>query len=148
MLLLKVLEYHHIRHNKTINNWLLQKFCHYHQYSTDTYITDPLIVGKGVLQGDCLSPLLFDMVINTLIKTKGKGKTRCMRYNFCNSLAPRNWFQFADNSALVTLTEQDRQLLLNLFTKWCKWENLIVRVDKYKSFRIKKNGTYQPQFKF
>ena len=37
-----------------------------------TYITDPLIIDKGVLQGDCLSALLFNMIINTLIKTKMK----------------------------------------------------------------------------
>ena len=34
--------------------------------STDDYTTDRMIVGKGVLQGDCLSPLLFNMIVNTL----------------------------------------------------------------------------------
>ena len=87
------------------------------------------------------------MVIDTLIKTIDKKRIRCLGYNFCNSLTPRNWFQFADDSALVTPTEQNSQLLLNLFTKWCKWANLIVRVDKCKSFGIKKNGTLSTQFK-
>ena len=36
--------------------------------ATDQYKTDPLRVGKGVLQGNWLSPLLFKMVVNTLIK--------------------------------------------------------------------------------
>ena len=36
--------------------------------ATDQYKIDPLIVGKGVLQGDCLSPLFFNLVVNTLIK--------------------------------------------------------------------------------
>ena len=36
---------------------------------TNTYIADPLIVGKEVLQADCLNLLLFNMVINTSIKT-------------------------------------------------------------------------------
>ena len=70
-----------------------------------------------------------------------------MGYNFCNSLAPRNRFQFADDSALVTSTEQDSQLLLNFFIKWWKWAKLIVRVDKCKSFGIKKNGTLSTLFK-
>ena len=36
---------------------------------TDMYVTDLLIVGKGVLQGHCFGPLLFNMIINTLIET-------------------------------------------------------------------------------
>ena len=114
---------------------------------TDTYIADPLIVGKGVLQEDCLTPLLFNTVINTLIKTTDEERIRYMGYNFCNLLSPRNWFQFADDLALVTSTEQDSQLLRNLFTKWCKWTNLIVRVDKCKTFGIKKNDTLSTQLK-
>ena len=70
-----------------------------------------------------------------------------MAYNFWNSLAIRNWFQFADDSALVVSTEQDSQILLNLFKKWCKWANLIVWIDKCKTFGIKKNGTLSTQFK-
>ena len=67
-------------------------------------------------------------------------------HEFFNSLAPRSWFQFVDESALATSTEQDSQLLLNLFTKWCKWANLIVPVDKCKKFGIEKNGTLSIQF--
>ena len=145
-LLLKVLEYHHI---PDVTKLLITEY--YKNYAitigTDTYITDLLIVGKGILQGDCLSPLLFNMVTNTLIKTIDEEWIGCMGYNFCNSLAPRHWFRFADNSAVVMSTEQDSQLLLNLFTKWCKWANLIVRVQKCKSFGIKKNGTLSTQFK-
>ena len=70
-----------------------------------------------------------------------------MGYNFCNFLSSWNWFQFADSSPLVTSTEQDNQLLLNLFTKWCKWANLIVLVDKCKTFGVKKNGTLSTQLK-
>ena len=87
------------------------------------------------------------MITNTLIKTIDEEWIRCMGYNFCNSLALRHWFRFADDSAVVMSTEQDSQLLLNLFTKWCKWANLIVRVQKCKSFGIKKNGTLSTQFK-
>ena len=66
-------------------------------------------------------------------------------YEFFNSLARRSWFQFVDDSVLATSTEQDIQLLLNLFIKWCKLANLIVRVDKCKKFGTEKNGTLSIQ---
>ena len=112
-LLLKVFEYYHIP--DIIKLLIIDYYKNYTiTIGTDAYITDPLVVGKGILQGDCLSPLLFSMVINTLIKTIDKEMNRCMGYNLCNSLEPRNWFPFTDDSAFVTSTEQDNQLLLNL----------------------------------
>ena len=49
---------------------------------TDTYIADLLIVSKGVLQGGCLSLLLFNMVISTLIKTTDEERIHYIGYNF------------------------------------------------------------------
>ena len=64
---MKTLEYHHIPENMKL---LISEY--YDDYAitiaTDQYKTDPLRVGKGVLQGNWLSPLLFKMVVNTLIK--------------------------------------------------------------------------------
>ena len=106
-----------------------------------------MIAGKGVLQVDCLSPLLFNLVVNTLIKTVDQDRVRCMGYTFSNMLIPRHWFQFADDSAIATSTEEDCQLLLNVFTKWCNWAALIIRVDKCTTFGIKKNGSSACQFR-
>ena len=50
--------------------------------------TEQYHTGKGVLQRGCLSPLLFNMVGNTLIKTIGQEKARCTGYDFCDSLLP------------------------------------------------------------
>ena len=50
-LLKTVLDYHHVP-NDVIN--LVQ-------IGTKTFTTNPIRVEKGVLQGDCLSPLLFNM---------------------------------------------------------------------------------------
>ena len=78
-LLLKVLEYLHIPDEIK----LLMTDC-YKYYTitigTDTYIIDLRIVGKGVLQGGCLSPLLFNMVINIIIKTIPSQWTHLRRF--------------------------------------------------------------------
>ena len=88
-LLLKTLEYHYIPENIKL---LISEY--YDDYAitiaTNQYKTDPLIVGKGVLQDDCLSPLLFNLVVNTLIKTVDQDRVRCMGYTFSNMLIPRH----------------------------------------------------------
>ena len=57
-----------------------------------------------------------------------------------------HWFQFVDDSALVTSTEEDSQLMLNVFSKWCIWASLIIKVSKCKRFGIKKYGSKSIQF--
>ena len=107
---------------------------------------DPIILEKGVLQGDCLSPLLFNLVVNTLLKAIDSEKVRCMGYSYCDTLSPRHWFQFADDSALVTSTVEDSQALLNVFTKCCNWSGLKICPRKCKTFAMKKMGTKSIQF--
>ena len=105
------------------------------------------LVKVHVLQGDCLSPLLFNMCINTLIKCIEDERICSTGYCYCDSLTPRHWFQFADDTALVTATEEDNQALFNIFIKWCHWSGLQVRVDKCSVFGIKHNGKKATQFK-
>ncbi|CAB4019443.1 Hypothetical predicted protein, partial [Paramuricea clavata] len=104
-------------------------------------------VGKGVLQGDCLSPLLFNMCVNTLIKCIEDERVQCIGYSYCEYLRPRHWFQFADDTALVTTSEEDNQALLDVFTKWCRWAGFQVRVNKCSTFGIKHNGKKATPFK-
>ena len=64
-------------------------------------------------------------------------------------MSPCHWFQFADDSTLLISTEEDSQLLLNVFTNWCTWTWawLIIKVIKCKTFGIKKYGSKSIQFK-
>ena len=114
----------------------------------DGYVTNPIQVDRGVLQGDSLSPLLFNMCVNTLINTIEDKRIKCMGYIAEKILSPRHWFQFADDTAIVTALEEDNQRLLNLFTKWSSWADLGIRVDKCHSFGVKKYMSsaiqYQP----
>ena len=93
----------------------------------DGYITNPIRVDRGVLQGDSLSPLLFNV-----IKTVEDKRIKCIGYVAEKTLSPRHWSQFADDTAIVTALEEDNQRLLNLFTKWSSW------VDQCHSFGVKK----------
>ena len=143
--ILKVLEYHHFP--ESIKLLVKAYYTNYKvSIGTDKFTTDPIIIEKGVLQGDCLSPLLFNLVVNALLKTIDSQKIRSIGYNYCDTLTPRHWFQFADDSALVTSTEEDSQALLNVFTKWCQWAGLKICPRKCKIFAMRKNGTRTVQF--
>ena len=99
-----------------------------------------MIIGKGVLQGDCLSPLLLNMIFNTHIKSIDREKVRCMDDSFSKILLPRHWFQFADDLAITTSIEKHNQLLLNVYNKWYHWIGLIICLSMCSTFGIKKNG--------
>ena len=49
-----------------------------------------------------------------------------------------HWCQFADDTAVISTNEKENQLLLNCFTRWCQWVNMIARVDKCSTLRDKK----------
>ena len=87
------------------------------------------------------------MCFNTLIKCIDQEKIKLIGYNYCDTLQPRHWFQFADDTTITTATIEDIQALLNVFTKWCHWAKFKIRIDKCSTFGIKKNGKAAAQFK-
>ena len=80
-------------------------------------MTSPIKVKRGVLQGNSLSPLLFNLIFNTSINTVNSRKVKCMEYVYQGCLSPKHWFQFADDTAIVTALEKDNHLLCNVFIK-------------------------------
>ena len=144
-----VLSYHHVP--ESIQCLISSLYTNFKtSIITDHYRSPAIPVCKGVLQGDCLSPLLFNMCFNTFIqfikaeKFKQLGfsthtKTDCLFH-------PVHWFQFADDAAVITSGEKDNQFLLNCFTRWCQWANMTIRVDKCTTFGIKKFSTRSLQF--
>ena len=140
-LIYEVLDYHYIPdHVKNLIRSLYTDF----QTSiiTEEFSTPFITVGRGVLQGDCLSPLLFNMTFNTFIQHIKSQKYR--QLGFWNTiengitLNPLHWFQFADDAAVISGGEKENQILLNRFTIWCRWSDMIIRVDKCSTFGIKK----------
>ena len=143
--IMKVLEYHHFP--KHIKSLVKAYYTNYKvSIGTENVTTDRIVIEKGVLQGDCLSPLLFNLVVNTLLKTIDSEKIRSMGYNYSDTLTPHHWFQFVDDYALVSSTEEDSQAQLNVFTKWCKWAGLKICLRNCKIFAMRKCGTRSVQF--
>ena len=88
---------------------------------TDDYLTPATPVRKGVLQGDCLSPLVFNMWFSTFIQYIRQEQYKQLGFSSHDKLdclfKPIHWFQFADDAAVLTTNERENQLLLNCFTK-------------------------------
>ena len=83
----------------------------------------------------------------SLLKCIDEERIKIIGYVYNDMMYSRHWFQFADDSAISTSTEEDSQCLLNVFTKWSKWANFIINIDKCKSFGVKKCGTKSLQYK-
>ena len=114
---------------------------------TPQFNTPFIHVGRGVLQGDCLSPLLFNLCFNTFVQHIKSDKYR--QFGFLSSLLinnPLHWFQFAEDAAVITGQESESQHLLNRFVIWRQWSDMIIRVDKCSTFGIKKALTKSIQY--
>ena len=131
-----VFGYHHMPNH--MNNLIKSLYIDFKtSVITSEFRTHFIPVGRGVLQGDCLSPLLFNMCFNTYIQNIKAEKHRQFGFSL-QLLNPIHWFQFADDAAVITGQESENQHLLNRFSIWCQWSNIVVRVDKCSTFGIKK----------
>ena len=116
-LIYEVLEYHHVPNH--IKNLTGSLYNFQTSILTEQFNTLFITVGRGVLQGDCLSPLLFNMAFNTFIqhiKSEKYGQLGFLKLSEigfpCN---PIHWFQFADDAAVISSQEKENQMLLNHF---------------------------------
>ena len=69
-----------------------------------------------------------------------------MGYFYQVCLKPKHWFQFADDTAIVTALESDNQHLCNVFLKSTSWADLTIKVSECYTSRIRKNKTASEQF--
>ena len=96
-----VLKYHHI--SPRIINLKNSLYSDYFiSITTKNFISNPIKVNRGVLQGDCLSPLIFNLCVNTFIRSIESEKVGYLGYVLDKILSPRHWFQFADDTAIIT----------------------------------------------
>ena len=96
-----VLRYHHMP--PEICSLIGNLYQDYHiSVATEKFTTNPIRVSRGVLQGDCLSPLIFNLCVNTLVNTIKDERIKCLGYVYNITLPQRHWFQFADDTAIAT----------------------------------------------
>ena len=83
---------------------------------------------KGVYQGDPLSVVVFNTVMNTLIDTI---LTRSdLGYKFSNSLRQVNILQYADDTCLIAESPASCQHLLSMVSGWLQWAGMTAKVPK------------------
>ena len=74
-----VLKYHHIP--PIIINLINSLYTDYFiSITAKDFIANPIKVNRGVLQGDCLSPSIFNLCVNVLIISIKSEKVGCLGY--------------------------------------------------------------------
>ena len=141
------LKYHHVPNFFTdIFNIIYTHIYSHVSISVNNKWTEKLIVERGILQGDPCSPLLFNVCFNTLMHTLSKLELKGLGYIWGggkSSTTTRSWLQFADDAIIISNSITDSKALLNVFSDWCKWANMIIRLDKCCCYgMMKANGTY------
>ena len=148
-LISSVLSYHHIPIG--IKSFIMNLYTNFRtSMITKDFSSMAIPVNGGVLQGDCLSPLLFNICFNTFIQFIKAEKFKQVGFSGHDGtnhlFNPVHWFQFADDAAVISSTEDENQLLLNCSTRWCQWPHMVVRVDKCTTFGIKNFSICSMQF--
>ena len=139
-----VLEYHHVPdHIKDIVKRLYTNLKT--SVITSDFHTPFITVGRGVLQGDCRSPLSFNMYFNTFIRHIKVDKYRQFGFTL-NFLNPIQWFQFADDAAVITGQESENQRLLKPLYYLVSMVKHVNTSEKCSAFGTKKLLTKSVQY--
>jgi Reverse transcriptase (RNA-dependent DNA polymerase) len=142
------LQYHHVP------SGMIQMFSNIYDGSrirvaVNKECTQAITVGRGVLQGDPSSPLLFNLCFNSLMRTLTQPKYKRLGYLWGTNgnIRDRSWMQFADDAVVIAGNDKNGQVLLNVFNAWCTWAGMQVRADKCCSFAMRKQNAVYEQYK-
>jgi len=127
-----VFDYHHIPN--LIQN-LVILYTDFHSCTISDNFSSPAVpFRRGVLQGDSLSTLTFNLCFNIFIQFIIQEKHKQFGFSPHDEndrlIHPVHWTQFADDAVEVTTNECENQLLLNSFSRWFQWAIMVIPVDK------------------
>ena len=111
--------------------------------------TAPIKVKRGVLQGDPCSPLLFNLCFNPLMLTLKLPKYSTLGYLWSTPTGETNensWLQFADDAIILASNDKNAQIFLNIFSAWCKWAQMEIRLDKCSCYGMRKENDAYDQY--
>jgi hypothetical protein len=91
--------------------------------------TPPIGIRRGTLQGDPLSPLLFDLMIEPLIRWLNASQ-KGYDITSCGLRLASKWY--ADDGTLVTNTVEDMIALLDIVEQFSDWSGIRLNVGKCK----------------
>ena len=97
--------------------------------STKSWITVPIHLQLRVYQGDPLSVVMFNTVMNTLVDSITQ---RCsnLRYNLSSFSSAITLLQYADDTTLIGDGPASCQRLLDLTESWLSWTGMRANVPK------------------
>ena len=103
--------------------------------NTKLWSTPGIPLNKGVFQGDPLSVVIFNCVMNTYIDAIKP----CLSssYNFSNSSQSLGLLQYADDTCLVTDGPSSCQNLLNLTDLWLTWSGMTANISKCQCLAVR-----------
>ena len=102
--------------------------------SSGSWVTPATLIQLGVYQGDPLSVVIFNTVINTLVDTL-KSKVD-LGYRFSHSQQPINLLQYADDTCLIGNSPASCQHLVNTMNTWLQWSGMEAKLPKCTSLGL------------
>jgi len=104
----------------------------------------PIHVQRGVLQGDTFSPLLFNLVFDSLMSTLVNPQLLSNGVIWGDGKSQSLWTQFADDAAVIGDDRKSTQLVITFFQRWAAWADLPIRPDKSFAYGVaQRDGRYQ-----
>ena len=104
--------------------------------STKSWQTAPIHLQIGVFQGDPLSVLVFNTVMNTLVDTITKGHSN-LGYMLAASSQRSNLLQYADDTSVLSNGPSSCQTLLSTTEALLSWSGMKANVPKCVCLAIK-----------
>ena len=102
--------------------------------NSSQWSTSPIPLRVGVYQGDPLSVVIFNTVINTMIDTIKQRQD--LGYQYTNRFSV-NLLKYADDICLTANSPASCQQLLHLVDRWLQWANMRVKVPKCQSLALR-----------
>ena len=104
--------------------------------STNKWTTVPIHLQLGVYQGDPLSVIIFNTMMNTLVESIAQRGAH-LGYNLNSVPGKFNLLQYADDTSLISDGPSSCQHLLSLTESWLSWSGMRANVPKCVGVAIK-----------